>query len=211
MSLIQVVDYVSLQTAMAGWLKRDDLADSIPVFIQMYENQMNRELVLMEPQHQSREQEQTGTLTTNILALPTGYTGTKRLRLTNSGDYHGLEYKAPSQMAKYEPGCTDDPQFYTTILNNLEIGAAPDNSYTYEWIYYANLPSISAGANWVMTNAPDMYLYGSLLHSAPYLKNDTRLTTWGTIYSTILSQVEQVNTKNRQSGSPLQIRSDVAF
>lgn len=206
-----ISDNTSLKTAVASWLKRDDLTSNIPDFIQMYESQMNRELVLMEPPHLSLEQKQTGTLTTNILALPTGYTGTKRLRLTNSGDNHLLTYKAPSQMAKYESGCTDDPQFYTTIQGNLEIGASPDNSYTYEWIYDANLPSITLGSNWVIANAPDLYLYGTLLHSAPFLKNDTRIPIWSSIYATLLQQVEMVNTKNRQSGSPLQIRSDVAF
>lgn len=210
MTLAPITDYATLQTAMAGWLKRDDLTDSIPLFIQVYEAQMNRELALMEPPHQSLEQTVTGTLAANAytIALPNGYTGTKRLRLTNSGDYHILTYKPPSEMIYEVAG---DPQFYTIIGSNLVVGAPADGSYSYDWTYYANLASITAGANWVITNAPDMYLYGALLHSAPYLKNDARLVTWGTMYKEIRDQVEQVNTKNRQSGSPLQIRSDVAI
>lgn len=208
MTLALVTDYATLQAAIAGWLKRDDLTDSIPLFIQMYEAQMNREFVLMEPPHKSLEQTQTGTFTTNTLALPAGYSGTKRLKITNSGNVHILKYKAPSQMVY---NATGNPQFYTTIGDNLEIGAGPDSSYTYEWIFDANLPSVSLGANWTITNAPDLYLYGSLLHSAPYLKNDARLATWGTIYAQLLQTVEMANTKNRQSGSPLQTRSDAAF
>lgn len=208
MTLTLVTDYASLKTAMAGWLKRDDLTDSIPVFIQMYEAQMNRELALMEPPHQSLEQTQTGTLTTSTLALPAGYTATKRLKLTTSGHVHILTYKPPSQMVYDGTGI---PRFYTTIGGNLEIGAPPDGSYDYAWTFTGSLNSVSLGANWVITNAPDMYLYGSLLHSAPYLKNDTRLPVWGSLYSNIITTVEQANTKNRQSGSPLQMRSDVAI
>lgn len=199
----------TLITAITNWLKRDDLSANIPDFIQMYEAQMNRELLLMEPPHLSLEQTQTGTLTTNTLALPAGYTGTKRLRLINGGDYHILTYKAPSQTAIYQ--CTGDPLYYTTIAGNLEIVAPPDGSYSYEWVYDANIPSITLGSNWVIANAPDLYLYGSLLHSAPFLKNDTRIATWSAIYGKLLADVEQANTKNRQSGSPLQMRSDVAI
>lgn len=204
-----ITDNASLITAIAAWLKRDDIPVSAPYLIQMYEAQMNRELVLMEPPHLSLEQTQTGTLTTNSLALPVGYTATKRLRLLNSGDYHILTYKAPSQTAIYQ--CTDVPRYYTTIAGNLEIAAPPDGSYNYEWIYDANLPSITLGSNWIIANAPDLYLYGSLLHSAPFLKNDARIATWAQIYGKLLADVEQVNTKNRQSGSPLQTRSDVAI
>lgn len=208
MTLSLVTDYATLQTAMAGWLKRDDLTDSIPVFIQMYEAQLNRELLLMEPVHKALEQTATGTLSSSTLALPTGYTSTKRLKLTDSGRVHTLNYKPASEMVYDGSGI---PRFYTTIGDNLEIGAPADGSYTYEWIYTANIASISAGSNWIIENAPDMYLYGALLHSAPYLKNDARLATWATIYSTIKDQVEQANLKNRISGSPLQIRSDVSF
>lgn len=210
MTLALVTNNATLLAAVAAWLKRDDLTDSIPLFVQAYESQMNRELALMEPPHRSLEQTATGTLTSgsNTVALPTGYTGTKRFKITTSGNNHILTYKTPAQMAVYEIGGT--PLYYTTIGSNLEVNL-PDGDYTYSWTYDANLASITAGSNWVVANAPDMYLYGTLLHSAPYLKNDSRLETWGLMYSTILTQVEQVNTKNRQSGSPLQIRSDVAF
>lgn len=208
MTLALITNYATLQAAMASWLKRDDLTDSIPLFIQMYEQQMNRELLLMEPPHQSLEQVVTGTFSASPLALPEGYTATKRLKLTTSGNVHILKYKAPSLMVYDGSGI---PQFYTTIAGNLEIGAPPDGSYAYEWTYDANLASISLGSNWVIANAPDLYLYGSLLHSAPYLKNDARIATWGTMYAALLSQVEQANTKNRQSGSPLQMRSDAAI
>lgn len=203
-----ISDNATLTTAITNWLKRDDLASNIPDFIQMYESQMNRELLLMEPPHKSLEQIQTGTLTSSTLALPVGFKATKRLKLTTSGNVHILKYKPPSLMV-YEP--SDIPQFYTTIGDNLEIGAPPDGSYTYEWVYDSNLTSITAGSNWVIANAPDMYLYGALLHSAPFLKNDARIATWGTIYSKILADVEMANTKNRQAGSPLQIRSDAAI
>lgn len=208
MTISLITNYATLQNAIAGWLKRDDLTDSIPVFIQLYEAQLNRELLLMEPAHKALEQTQTGTLTTSTLALPSGYIGTKRLKLTTSGNVHILKYK-PASLMVYDG--TDVPQFYTTIGDNLEIGASPDGSYTYEWVYDAPITSVSSGSNWVITNAPDMYLYGSLLHSAPYLKNDSRLVTWATAYADIISKVEQANTKNRQSGSPLQMRSDVAI
>lgn len=203
-----ITDNASLITAVSSWLKRDDLVATIPYLIQMYESQMNRELTLMEPPHLSLEQTATGTLSSSVLGLPAGYSGTKRLKITTSGNVHILTYKPASEMTYEGSGI---PRFYTTIGGNLEIGFPPDSSYAYEWVYYGALPSITLGSNWIIANAPDLYLYGTLTHSAPFLKNDARVSVWGSFYTKLLSDVEQVNTKNRQSGSPLQMRSDVAI
>ena len=47
-------------------------------------------------------------------------------------------------------------------------------------VYRANIPPLASnGANWLLTLAPDLYLYGALLESAPYIKEDGRIQTWG--------------------------------
>ena len=43
---------------------------------------------------------------------------------------------------------------------------------------------LSAGTdtNWLLTNYPDIYLYGSLIESAPYLRDDQRIGLWQSEY-----------------------------
>lgn len=211
---MSITNYATLQTAIASWLKRDDLTSNIPDFITLYEAQMNRDLMNMNPPHLSLEATQTGNLVVTstppcLLAFPSGYKGTKRFQIQISGNYYSLEYKTPDQMARYS--FTSEPKYYTTNGTNLEIGAPPDSTYAYRWDYYAALSPLSGGVNWVITNAPDLYLYGSLAHSAPFLKNDSRLVTWAQIYASLLQSVEMENTRNRQGMGRMQIRSDVAF
>lgn len=209
-----IQDYASLQAAIAAWLKRDDLSANIPDFITLYEAQMNRDFMIMNPPHLSLEQTQTGNLVVTttppcFLAFPAGYKGTKRFQIQISGQYYTLTYKTPDQIGQYS--CSDQPRFYSTNGANFEIGAPPDTTYAYRLDYYRALPSLSLGVNWVIQNAPDLYLYGSLAHSAPFLKNDSRVATWAGIYSALLSSVEMENTRNRQGMGRMQIRSDVAL
>lgn len=211
---MSITNYATLQTAIAGWLKRDDLTSNIPDFIALYEAQMNRDLMNMTPPHLSLEATQSGTLAVTttpplLLAYPAGYKGTKRFQIQVSGDYYALEYKTPDQAGAYF--ASGKPRFYTTNGTNIEIAAPPDTTYAYRWDYYSALAPLSAGVNWLITNAPDLYLYGSLAHSAPFLKNDARLETWASIYTTLLRSVEMENTRNRQGMGRMQIRSDVAF
>lgn len=210
---MSITDNASLTTAIASWLKRDDLTSNIPDFIQMYEVQMNRELVNMNPPHYCLNQNQTGALSVTgsspyQIALPTGYRGTKRLQILDSGQYRTLTYKTPAEMAKYQTGSS--PRYYTIIGTNIEIASTPGVSVNYNWDYQAPLTSITAGSNWMIANSPDMYLYGSLLHSAPFLKADARLATWGNLYAKCLADLELNNSRYHYSGSTLQQRSDSA-
>jgi hypothetical protein len=44
--------------------------------------------------------------------------------------------------------------------------------------------------NWVLLEHPDVYLFGSLVHSAPYLKDDSRLATWKTTLDEALAELD---------------------
>ena len=54
--------------------------------------------------------------------------------------------------------------------------------------------SVSYTTNWVLTSHPDLYLYGSLLEAAPYLKDDERLTIWATTFEKLIGEVRLPNT-----------------
>lgn len=212
-----ISNYSTLQTAVANWLKRDDLTDYIPDLIALCEAQMNRDFINMNPPPRAMEYTVSGTLTTTTtppatLAIPTGYLGMKRFQLQIAGNYKSLKYKSPEQMAEYYS--SGIPDYFTTNGDNFELGVPPSSDYAYSLTYYKQMDSLATaenGVNWAITQAPDMYLYGTLAQSAPFLKNDSRLSTWAALYENCRSGVEMANRKDRQSGSSLQMRSDVAF
>jgi hypothetical protein len=36
--------------------------------------------------------------------------------------------------------------------------------------------------NWLLLNAPDLYLYGALTDSAPFIREDERIAVWKSLY-----------------------------
>ena len=63
----------------------------------------------------------------------------------------------------------------------LMVAPTPDGTYPVKFEYVATVPSLTTAAptNWLLTKHPDVYLYGSLKASAPYLRDDPRVQMWG--------------------------------
>jgi hypothetical protein len=202
---MSITTHAQLITAVSNWLKRDDLTSYITDFITLAEAKINREFILMQPPLRALEQTATGTIATETLALPTGYLGIKRLSLSIGGRDRVLEYKSDLQSSFYDH--EGQPVYYTTRGGNIVFAPQPGGSFDYELVYFKKLDALSAGSNWTIENAPDLYLYGTLLQATPFIKDDKRLPIWGAMYAGILTEIEQANLKDRTSGSTLAIRS----
>ena len=74
----------------------------------------------------------------------------------------------------------------------------PDTGYTAELTYVATLAKLSDSnaSNWVLERHPDVYLYGSLLQAAPYLRDDERVGLWTPLYA---QAIEDMIIQNERS------------
>ena len=63
------------------------------------------------------------------------------------------------------------PLNYNITQGEVELFPTPDATYNLEMYYYGKIPALTAAnpTNAILTNFPDVYLYGSLMHSAPFL------------------------------------------
>jgi hypothetical protein len=61
--------------------------------------------------------------------------------------------------------------------------------------YYAKPQALDAGnsSNWLLLKAPDVYLWGSLKASAPWLEDDARIQVWETLYQQALSELRRTD------------------
>ena len=77
-----------------------------------------------------------------------------------------------------------------------------------ELLYYQKIPALSASntTNWLLTAHPDVYLYGALMQSAPYLDDDQRMQVWSTLYGNAVQAVNQESEKARYSGAGMRMR-----
>jgi hypothetical protein len=100
------------------------------------------------------------------------------------------------------------PQFYTMAAGQFEFFPTPDQTYNAELLYFARVPALSDAAptNWLLNAASDAYLYGALIHSAPYLKDDARAATWASFYQSAIDSLNTASDAAKYSGSGLRMR-----
>jgi hypothetical protein len=91
----------------------------------------------------------------------------------------------------------------------IELIPAPAVDIEIEMIYYGKIPALtdSNTTNWLLTKAPDVYLYGALTHAAPFLMDDQRISVFGNIYLKRVEELNQESQKSLHSGSPLIART----
>lgn len=191
--------YTELQTAVANWLDRDDLTARIPEFIALTEARFNR---LLRVRSMETEADETTVAGTRSYALPTDYRQMRTVHLTTS-PITPLSYITPEIMDRVWAGSTGGkPVSYTIKGNSVYLGPSPDVVYTIRFLYYKTVPALSAltPTNDILTESPDVYLYGCLLEAEPFLQNDARVQLWATAFQQAISDIQEQDEKDRHSG-----------
>ena len=82
-------------------------------------------------------------------------------------------------------------------------------TYNASLVYYARVPTLSVSntTNWLLTEAPDVYLYGALVHSAPYLKDDARIQVWEALLAQGINNLNTSSADAKYGGSGLVMRT----
>ena len=185
-----ITTYAELKTSVTDFLNRDDSDTIAPTFISLAETDMSRRV-----RHWRGEKRSSAEIDTQYSAIPADFLEVIRFHIT-SGDTRPLELISQAELL--------DRKF-------RNLNTVPDGTYTSELYYNARLPALSDSTttNWLLEYHPDAYLYGSLVHSAPYLKEDARLQTWAALYQ---NAVDAINTESESSkfggsGRRMKIRS----
>ena len=196
--------YDELKTSIANWADRDDLGGFIPDFIALTEARFNRELRL-----RSMEQKEYANTVggQSNYALPVNYLQMREFRL-NMNPTVSLTYVSPEIFEAWNLG-GGVPKYYTIIANEIRIGPTPAGAYEMEMLFWRKFPSLTSTAttNWMLQNAPDVYLYGSLLELEPFIQNDQRVALWAAGYAKAIDTIQLQDDKDRHSGSALTVNS----
>ena len=196
--------YSELQTACANWLARADLTSRIPEFIALAEDTINKRLRI-----RAMENRATATVSSEYVSLPTGFLEMRNFQL-NTSPKQSVRFVTPEYIDTFWAGSTTgQPKVYALIGGEIQLAPAPDASYTAEMDYYKKWDIATDLTNWLLTNAPSVYLYGTLLNAEPFLKNDKRIAMWETRFEKSLADVEKADKRERWSGNSLTIRADI--
>lgn len=197
--------YDELKASIADFLNRDDLTSVIPDFITMAESNLN-----MTVRHWRQEKRSTAEIDTQYSAIPADFLEVISFHIS-SGDYRSLELisKAEMQDRRYKSGdASGKPAFYAITAGEIEVYPTPDGTYDAELYYFSRITALSASntSNWLLEYFPEAYLYGSLLHSAPYLKEDARTQVWASLYANAISAINAESEKSKFGGSGRRMR-----
>lgn len=199
-----ISNYGELKTAVANWMDRDDLTSRIPEFIALAEARFNRVLRI-----RAMESKQTASTVAGQqnLALPTNYIQMRNVQM-NTSPVTPMQYVTPEIFDRlYGGSATGTPKFYSIIANELQLGPTPDTVQTIEMLFYKKFDALvnDSDDNWVLINAPDVYLYGSLMEAEPFIMNDARTALWAEAFQNAISSIQEQDNKDRHSGSALRV------
>jgi hypothetical protein len=208
----QITDYPSLQSAVTEYLARDQdttLIARIPTFIQLAEAKFNRQLFVRQMELRATALVNLASTEPEFISLPAEFQSMRRVRLSSVTGKPCLAFRSGTQMDEYRFGMSDvlaQPRYFTVFGTEMELAPSPDQAYTIEMVYRASIPPLASnGNNWLLTLAPDLYLYGGLLESAPYIKEDARIQTWGLGFTTALNDLNNLGLTSTFNAGPMQV------
>ena len=202
-----ITNYAQLQSSIASWLLRSDLTAVIPDFITLAEAQFNREI-----RNRKMIKRATATIDSQYSAVPSDWLQNVDL-VIETNPITTLQFVTSEQLDRLRGSNSTNgsPSVYTVVGQELEVLPVPaDNStLTGELTYYGKIEVLSDTntTNWLLNSSPDIYLYGTLLQSAPYLVEDARVNLWAGIYSKLINDLNIADSNARIGDSTLRIRA----
>ena len=209
-----ITTYAELQTAIGDWLNRADLDQKIPDFIRLAESTLNDVLRQADMVTQS-----TGiTITSGRATLPTDALEVVYAQVGSTED-EPLEQVSPQQLTMLRRTRTRDaanPRFFAIIGRQIVVTPTP-SSGTLDIDYYQRIPALTTSntTNWLLDDAPHVYLYTSLLHATPVLMDDARYQVFqNTVSQQVMASVKSQQTLSlddvKSAGFSLSTPSDLA-
>lgn len=179
-----ITDYDTLRTAISEYLARSDLTTYIPNFIQNWEEKFYRN-----PDNwaQWMESALSVTISSGVAAVPSDYLGMKVAYISGQTALPLKRVSLDQLYSRYpRNGGTDTPAYFSRNGSNFEFGPIGSSGLVLAGTYYAKptlLRDDPDGINWIITNAPDLPLYGALVEAQSFLMNDKRLAVWAQFYA----------------------------
>lgn len=207
-----ISNYSELTTAVANWIVRSDLTDRIPEFIALCEAKLNRELDCRQMEQRSITNVDTASDEPEYVTLPDDLQLLRRITLSGVSGQPTLECLSPVQFNDIRYSQIGDgaaqPQYFTLIGDEIELLPVPDQDYELEIVYRKNISALSDSnpTNWLLTFAPDAYLYGTLREAAVFMQEDERISLWAQGYVAAVEAINGLSRKASFNSPPVAMR-----
>lgn len=194
--------YTGLQAAIASWMAREgdtSITDRFDDLLSLHEHRMYygaAEVPGLLPACDPLRIREMETVNASFalaatVAQPTGFLELIEAKI-NSESLR-LDLVAEGTLSNYAAGSLGGPAVIAVSGTNFRVMDDPGSDYTATLRYFAKLTTPSAGvSNWILTNAPNVYLHGCL-YEAAVMTGDA--TAAGLYLATYAAHVRALNQK----------------
>lgn len=207
--------FADLKSQVATFLNRSNLTAEIPYYVQLAETRIaygSEEGIKTEPLRiRAMETSAYATFNAQSIQLPTGYLQQRRLYLSATPNGR-LTYKTPDAFwTDARTGTSGQPVIYTVEGESFILAPTPDTSYTGRILYYKKFTALAldADTNWLLTNAPNVYLYGTLLEAFSHVRNTDQAILNATKFAGVVNALNSADKADRHV-TPWTARSDTS-
>lgn len=193
--------FANLKASIANWLMRDDLTGAIPDFISLAEARIAANLRVAQ-----METVATATLANGAVQLPDDWIEARQINGIGSYDRPLAEVSPGYAGSMYSGVSAGNPRSYTIVGNTLTTYPSGGTA-TVTMTYYAKPPALSDAqpTNWLLMKWPNLYLYGALMESAPFLVDDGRFQVWGSMFQQALADAQSADERARYGNAAVRV------
>jgi hypothetical protein len=203
-----LANYTDLHDALEDYLLRDDRIED---FIRLAEVRAEREINLRQRWTELETKGLQMIPDQDYIDMPVGMLEPRWIRInTNPSTF--LRVMGPEKFDVYRN--EQPPGLPIAIMARglqLALSPTPDSDYTYDINGYYGITPLtpSKPTNWLLTNAPDVYLYGALREAQPYLRKPERLAMYQELSRQALRSLKRQENRARLGGGRLRMRPDI--
>lgn len=201
-----ITNYTTLLSEVASWLARSDLTSAIPGFVQAFEERFFRQPKNFGPwMHTALNISFSSTA-----AVPSDCLAVKVAYLNGQSERPLVASSLEQVLLTYPRTGSGKPRWIARDGTTFVFGPAPDGTYTLNGTYFAKPTALrsyasDAAAHWLVVNAPDLLLYGSLMEAQPYVMNDKRYPLWDAKYKEAVQDYRDLMKAQNVSGGSMQM------
>ena len=194
-----------LVQTVVDYLARDDLAPQVGIAIALFEAKASRRLAL-------GQMEASATLTPDTngaVTLPASFAQMRYVEaLTNPVQ---IVASAGPEWADYQYPYVNDgwPKVY--YITGLSLITRPISTYQIKIGFYAKIPGlvVDSDTNWLLSLAPDLYLYGVLTEIYALLHDDGEVEKWQSAHDRSMMEMKAQDMSGRWQGGAVRIMGQV--
>lgn len=196
-------DYTELQAAVTGWLHRKDLGERVPDFIALAETSINR---IVHVNAMENEVALTLPVGERSIPLPIGYSTPLAVWLAAPQPREELSAMVAEALpVTNSPG---RPRFWAIDGQSLAFECPADVATPVTLRYRGGFRlSDDVPTNALLTKYPDIYLYGTLLQAAPYIRDNDSIGLWQAMYR---QAVKEINSTESRARAAAPLRTELA-